>query len=206
MNNIITNSIFYILFSFILLTFTLFFINNIYTFYQFQFTMKYVVHENKGIMIFLSQFFYIYSKKNKSTSNIILNVLICLVLFLILKFFFLDQSYSRLLSDVKPELYIYRGYLNLSKFSIFNLKVVKNIIFTIQNWDITNISIISSFVILLFNGSFLSYIDRLYRYNTLLRILALPIIFFFLLYLWNYQYNIILFVLSIYLLKSRRNK
>lgn len=205
MNNIISNSIFYILLSFILLTFTLFFINNIYTIHQLQFTMEYIIHENKGIIIFLSQLFYIYFSKKRSTSKIIINIIICWVLFILLNNIFPDQSYPKLISEIEPELFIDRGYLNSYKFSFLNLNFVKNIIRAIQNWQIADISIISSFIILLFNGSFLSFIDRHYKYNTFLKVLSIIIIFLFLLYFWNYQYNISLFVLSIYLLKSRKN-
>lgn len=202
MKTMISRSVIFILLCFLLMSFFVFLTNNNFSFNNFYSVTIYIILEEKGLVIFLSQFLFILLTKNKSVSNIIINIVICWLLYNLIYNLQIDYSFTPKI-NVENELYIFREYLNENKFNILNISIIQKIISDVQSWQLVDYSPISSFIILLFCGSTEFFIDRFFRHNYIILVVLILLIFLFMLYIWNYSYNLPLFILSIVLFKWR---
>lgn len=206
MHNIISKSIFYIFFSFILLTLFIFFYNSIYSLFQLERVVKYIFFEYITLIVILSQFFYILFDKSKTFSNIVINVFICWSIILIHNYSF-SLDHKVLLSITKnTEVYVTRDISYFNQFNIFRITVIEKFIDDIKCWNVSDHFVYSSLVLLLFNNSLISFIDRVFINNTILKVFSFIIYVLFIIYIWNSLFNITLLIMSFYLLNSWRGE
>lgn len=206
MNNLALKSLLYILVSYIIISTTIFFYNNLFTIDHYFLTLRYTYHELMGLVLFLSQFIYITNGSNKSNRAVVIHSLICTTIFVLFDYLFLDYDNVSLTQERVSNIYINRDYLQFSKINFPGISYLKKIFSSIHHWDITEFLAISSFSLFMFNISIQVCLDRLYRLNTIIKVLAILCVFLFNLYIWNYTLNLYLLIFSFILLITVRNK
>lgn len=202
MNNIFTKSIVYILFSFILLTFTIFLINEYYNFYSYFLIIKYSAIELLGLVLILSQIFLISIEQKLLLKHLIINAIICWVIYILCKYLLNDKNIIYFFNVVSGNIFIDRGISFTPNFNIFKINFIKNFFYDIHNWDLNNKVPYSSFNILFFNISFLNFIKNKLKDQVLFQFILILIIFLFYVYIWDLVFNIPLFLLAIIMLKG----
>ena len=75
-----------------------------------------------------------------------------------------------------------------------------------KSWRLVDFSIISSFVLILFNGSLLYFVENNFKYFIATKLILVTLYMLFILYFWNYSFNLTLFLLGIVLLKLGKSK
>lgn len=202
MNNIFTKSIVYILFSFILLSFTIFLINEYYNFYIYFLIIKYSAIELLGLVLILSQIFLISKEQQLSLKHIIINAIICWVIYILCKYLFNDKNLIYFFNVVSDNIFIDRGTTYTPNLNIFKINFMKNFLSDIHHWDLNNKVPYSSFNILFFNISFINFIKIKLKDQILLKFVLIILMFLFYLYIWDIVFNIPLFLLGIIMLKG----
>lgn len=200
MKNIVSNSIFFIFISFVILFVIIFF--NTSSSNNFFEIVNYILYENKGLFVCFSQFIFINLNKKLSNRELIFNTILCWLAYLLLNSLFTDLNLYSINESVTNELYINREIIDNS-FSLMNLSIVKNLLIEVESWDLVDNIVASSFVLLLINSSVLSYFNDIGKNNFVLNSVVFLFLFIFLLYFWNSSLNIFIFLISIMLLKIR---
>lgn len=202
MNNIITKSILYILFSLLLLSFSLFLYNNFFSLYAFSLSLKYSIYELFGLVLYLSQFLIILREDQISGHDLIVNTFICWVLYFISKYFLYDKNIVYIFHNIPSYIFVDRGEEISSKFDILSFDFMKALYRKIHKWDLSIIIPQSSFILLFFNISINNLFKIKFNNQILLRYLIFVLIFLFTIFIWDYNYNTAIFLLSIIAIKG----
>ncbi|MGL1893712.1 MAG: hypothetical protein OCD02_18880 [Spirochaetaceae bacterium] len=153
-----------------------------------------------GLVLFISQFIYILNGHSKTNKDVVIHSTICCLIFVIFDFFFIDYDYVSLVKNSVIDFHIDRDDVYTQGIFILESIKFKEMYNHVHNWDIKEYIALSSFSLFLFNLSVLVSLDRLFKFNTILKVLAIILTFLFNLYIWNYQLNILIIILSFVLL------
>lgn len=194
MKSIITRSLFLVLISFVIIL-SIFFLNsNFFTPYQFLNSVNYLIYENFGLVIFLSQFLYVQFNKKLNRVDIIINTVVCTIIFNLIRNFYPD--YNDIVLNITESDIIHVKRAVIDQFELRNVEFIQTLLRTAHNWDLTVYPLLSSFSILCFNISLLALIMKKFPNYVLLRSITFISIFLFILYFWDYSINSVLLLLS----------
>lgn len=202
MDNIVTRSIFYILFSFMVLSFLIFLVNNFYTFEIYLLTVEYTLYEIFGLVLFISQFIFILSKNHISNYDIIINTVVCWLLYMTFTYLLDNSDSFYLLSRAKEDIYINRGSPVYHELYLLFIKMMKGISIDVYYMYLKNIAPEPAFMLFLLNISLHSFFKRKFKMNIIVRVVILLLVFLFNLYIWNPSYSVYMFIVSFFLLKN----
>lgn len=201
MNNIFTKSIIFILFSLLLLSFTIFLINDYYNLNIFYLTLKYTSIELLGLVLILSQVIFVIREKINKPYNLVINTIICWIIYLFGKYFFNDKNIIYFFHKNFESIFVERAFIYYDKLNLLNNNLVIDFLLTIHRWDLDNEIPYSSFILLLLNISIFKYFRIIMKEKIVFRFLIFILLFIFYIYFWNILYNVPLFLISIFLLK-----
>lgn len=198
----IKNSLFF-LFSFLLLSFTIYAINGYYSSFNYLLILKYTATELVGLVLFISQFLYVIFENKINNKKILLNVIFYWVLYLFFKLVFKDINELYYFKDLTDFIFLEKIY---TKNRLVNPALIYKFFNDVRNWDLDIYQFYSSFTLLLFSISSFICLKDILQKQILIRFISFIFLFLFYLYFWKSLFNVPLFLLSTLILKNRGSK
>lgn len=194
MKSIITRSLFFVLFSFVIILLIFFLNSNYLTPKQFLNSLNYLIYESFGLVVIFSQFLYVISYKKLTWADIVLNTIIVTIIFNLIHNFYPDINKYTLQITEKEILHVERAVID--NFNLMKINSIKYFLHRVHQWDLIHYPLFSSFSILLFNFSMLYLISKRYPNYLLLKFLLFVIYFILIIYFWHFILNSVLILLA----------
>lgn len=200
MKSIITRSLLYVLISFLLL-FIIYYLNyDSITYSRLLNTIKYLLHEQFGLVLFISQLLYALFYREFRSRDIIINSFICSILYILIAQLFPD--YNHILVEKLNLTVLQVERANIEFVELFDTELLQVLRDKIHHWDITDYPFISSFSLLLCNMTLLFYCGLVFNNSIFIKFLIITVVFFYNLLIWNYMHNSLLVLISLLLMRE----
>lgn len=198
MKSIITRSLLLVFISFVIIL-SIFFLNsNIFTSYQFLNSINFLIYENFGLVVLISQFIYVLIFKTLNHKDIILNTVICTIIFNLIYIFYPDYNNIVLNISNKDGLHVERAVIH--QLDLLQIDFIQIFLKRVHTWDLIHYPILSSFSIMIFNISLLTVVSKKFHNYLLLKCLTFISVFMLIIYFWHHSLNSVLLLSSLLLI------